>query len=78
MLYQEQDGKQRVIAYASRSLNRDEKNYPTHKMEFLALKWDICEKFRDYLYGAQFQVHTDNNPLTYILTSARLDATGQR
>ena len=28
--------------------------------------------------GAEFQVFTDNNPLTYILTSAKLDATGHR
>ena len=30
------------------------------------------------MYGGKFEVHTDNNPLTYILTSAKLDATGQR
>ena len=30
------------------------------------------------MYGGQFDVYTDNNPLTYILTSAKLDATGQR
>ena len=28
--------------------------------------------------GGQFDVYTDNNPVTYILTSAKLDATGQR
>ena len=31
-----------------------------------------------YLYGGEFIVYTDNNPLTYVLTSAKLDATGQR
>ena len=77
-LYQEQDGKMKVIAYASRGLSRSEQNYPAHKLEFLALKWSVTEKFHDYLYGSQFKVFTDNNPLTYILTSARLDATGQR
>lgn len=29
-------------------------------------------------YGVSFEVRTDNNPLTYILTSAKLDATGHR
>ena len=29
-------------------------------------------------YGGHFEVYTDNNPLTYILTTAKLDATGQR
>ena len=78
VLYQRQDGKERVVAYASRSLKPAEKNYPAHKLEFLALKWAITEKFHDYLYGSKFEVLTDNNPLTYILTSAKLDATGQR
>lgn len=47
-------------------------------MEFLALKWAITEKFKDYLYGHKFSVLTDNNPLTYVLTTAQLDATGHR
>ena len=78
VLYQTQDGKERAIAYASRSLKPSEKNYPAHKLEFLALKWAISEKFHDYLYGSLFEVITDNNPLTYVLTTAKLDATGQR
>ena len=44
----------------------------------LTLKWAITNRFHEYLYGGQFDVYTDNNPLTYILTSAKLDATGQR
>ena len=78
VLYQHQDGLDRVIAYASRSLKPSERNYPAHKLEFLALKWAITDKFHDYLYGAKFDVFTDNNPLTYILSTARLDATGHR
>lgn len=38
VLYQEQEGVKRVIAYASRGLSKSERNYPTHKLEFLALK----------------------------------------
>lgn len=78
VLYQEQEGRKRVIAYASRGLSKSERNYPAHKLEFLALKWALCEKFHDYLYGQNFTVMTDNNPLTYILTTAKLDATGHR
>ena len=66
------------MAYASRSLKVSEKNYPAHKLEFLALKWAVVEKFHDYLYGSKFEAVTDNNPLTYIFKTAKLDATGQR
>ena len=68
----------RVIAYASRGLSNCERRYPTHKLEFLALKWAVTDKFFDYLYGAEFTIMTDNNPLTYVLTSAKLDAAGHR
>ena len=69
----------RVIAYASRSVSKAESHYPAHKLEFLALKWAVCEKFHEYLYGSNlFEVYTDNNPLTYVLSSAKLDACGQR
>ena len=79
VLYQKQNGKLRVIAYASRSVSKSESYYPAHKLEFLALKWAVCEKFHEYLYGSNmFEVYTDNNPLTYVLSSAKLDACGQR
>ena len=81
VLYQNQEGVDRVISFASRTLTEAEKNYHMHsgKLEFLALKWAITERFADYLrYGPPFQVYTDNNPLTYVLTSAKLNAVGQR
>lgn len=78
VLYQRQNGEKRVIAYASRGLRNSERHYPAHKLEFLALKWAVTDKFHDYLYGNKFDVVTDNNPLTYVLTTAKLDATGHR
>ena len=78
VLYQTQDGKKRVIAYASRTLSQSEARYPAHKLEFLALKWALTDQFYEYLYGNKFAVYTDNNPLTYVLTSAKLDVYGQR
>ena len=67
-----------MISYASKGLSSSEKNYPAQKLEFLALKWAVTEKFYDYLYGHKVTVFTDNNPLTYVLSSAKLDATGHR
>ena len=80
ILYQVQGGEKRVISYGSRSLLPAEKNYHSTKLEFLALKWAVCEKFRDYLgYGnAHFTVFTDNNPLLYVMQSTKLNANGQR
>ena len=79
VLYQKQEEGTRVIAYASRALTASEANYAPHKLEFLALKWAVTDKFKEYLYGGNwFEVFTDNNPLTYILSTAKLDACGQR
>ena len=43
VLHPEQDGKLRVLGYASRTLTPSEKNYHMHvgKLEFLALKWAV-------------------------------------
>ena len=45
------------------------KSYSSAKLELLALKWSVCEKFKDYLIGSKFTMLTDNNPLTYVHTS---------
>ena len=53
-LYQEKDGHHHPVAYASRGLSKSELNYPAHKLEFLALKWVVTEKFDDYLKASKF------------------------
>ena len=73
VLYQEQQGQERITANVSRALKPSELNYPAHKLEFLTLK-----RPGNYLYGHKFLVLTDNNPLAYILTSAKPDATSHR
>ncbi len=59
----------------SHCLTKSERNYPTQKLEFLALRWAVVEKFHDYLFGNRFWAYTDNNPLTCVFRSAKLDAT---
>ena len=79
VLYQKNaQGDETVIAYASRTVSKAESRYPVHKLEFLALKWAIVDKFPDYLYGNHFTCITDNNPLTYVLKKAKLDAARHR
>ena len=63
-----------LVAFASRELKGGEAKY--QKLEFLALKWAVTEQFREYLQYGPFTVRTDNNPLTYILTTPNLDALG--
>ena len=76
------DGWYHPIAYASRVMNETEQRYHSNKQEFLTLKWVVTEQFHEYLspYGKnqnEFVVCTDNNLLTYIFSSATLDAAGQ-
>ena len=69
------DGKYHLIAFASQTLNNHEENYHSSKVEVLVFKWAITGHFKEYLMHGKFTVCTDNNPLTYILTSPNLDAT---
>ena len=55
-----------------------ENKYHSSKLEFLAIKWAICERFKDYLYySPNFDVNTNFNPMTYLFTSVKVNATGQ-
>jgi len=60
-------GKDLPIAYASRTLNNAERNYPTVEKELLAIVWG-CKYFRQYLYGRKFTIVTDHRPLTWIFS----------
>ena len=68
VLSQIHDGKDHPIAFASRTLNKHEINYPTIEKEALAIIW-ATEKFKPYLYGHKFTLVTDHKPLTFIKTS---------
>ena len=72
------DGQYHWVTYGSRALMAHEKNYHSTKLEFLVLKWAVMEHFKEYLPYQPFLVKTDNNPLTYIMTTPNLDATGHQ
>ena len=70
VLSQQQEPGQVVIAYASRSLKPSEKNmnnYSSTKLELLALKWAVTDKFREYLLGGKFTVNNQIIILSVIL-----------
>lgn len=76
----DENGHLHPISFASRSLRGAENNYPdfsSFKIELLALKWAVVEKFKGYLIGSKCTVYTDNNPLAHLQT-AQLGATEQR
>ena len=66
VLSQEQDGNERVIAYASKTLNRAEQNYCVTRRELLAVVY-FLKYFRHYLYGQQVTVRTDHSALRWLL-----------
>lgn len=66
VLSQVVDGKERVISYASRALNKAEKNYCVTRKELLAVV-EFLKKFRQYLYGQKTTVRTDHGALRWLL-----------
>ena len=77
MLSQKQaDDRYHPVADASWELKGGEKKYHSSKLEFLALKWAVTDQFKEYLRYKPFTMHTDNNLLTYVMTTPNLDAIG--
>ena len=68
ILIQEQQGRKRVISYASKSLSAVERRYSQTEKEALAVVW-ACERFHVYLYGIEFELYTDHKSLETIYLS---------
>ena len=65
VLSQEQDGLERVVAYGSRALTKEEKNYCVTRRELLAII-EFLKKYRQYLLGRKFSIRTDHAALTWM------------
>ena len=73
VLLQEENGQKRPIAYISRKLNNAEENYSTIERECLSIVWSI-QKLHKFLYGREFLLETDHQPLIYLNSSKLLNA----
>jgi hypothetical protein len=67
----DEEGKKYVIAYASRSNNKADNNYSSYKGECLVVVWAIIH-FRPYLYGTNFTLYTDHQPIKWLMTNDKL------
>jgi hypothetical protein len=65
VLSQMQDGRERVIAYAGRCLNRAEANYCVTRKELLAIGY-FTRYFRHFLVGKPFQLRTNHSAVTWL------------
>ena len=64
VLSQIQDGEEKVIAYASKTLSKSERNYCITRRELLAVVYFVSE-FKHFLLGRKFLVRTDNSAVRY-------------
>ena len=72
LLQEQSDGKWKPVMYASKSLTSTEQHYAQIEKEALGITW-ACERFKDFLIGKQFHIHTDHKPLIPLLSHKTLD-----
>jgi hypothetical protein len=65
VLLQLHDGELFPVCYASKKLSHSERNYSVIERECLAVVWGV-KRFMVYLYGTEFTLQTDHQPLTYL------------
>jgi len=61
------NGEERVVAYASKTLNKAERNYCVTDRELLAVRYFV-EYFKHYLLGRKFTIRTDHQALKWLFT----------
>jgi hypothetical protein len=58
----DEEGKEYVITYASRSNNKAESNYFSYEGECFIIVWAVIH-FRPYLYGTNFTLYIEHQPI---------------
>lgn len=70
VLFHRESGEDKPIGFRSRTLSTAERNYSQLEREALALVFGVA-KFRDYLFGHEFTLVMDHQPLVGLLRSDR-------
>ena len=65
-----EDGAERPVAYASRTLTPAGKNYSQLEKEALAVVYGVT-KFHSYLYGRHFEIFSDHQPLKRLSSESK-------
>ena len=66
----DEQGVEKPVAYASRTLSQPERNYSQLEKEALALIFGT-KRFHNYLYGCSFTLYTDHKPLQGLLNESK-------
>lgn len=77
ILSQMQEGKEKIIAFASRTLKDAEINYSTIEKEALSCFW-ATNHFTFFLWGIPFVLRTDHKPLLSLFSSKNIEKTTPR
>lgn len=72
-LTQIQHGELRIIAFASTCFDKAQHNYSILEKELAAMRWGI-KSFRAFLYGIDFVLRTDHQPLVYLHNMRLVDS----
>ena len=72
VLLQEWNGHLKPVAYASKALTETQQRYAQIEKEAYAIVW-ACERFKTFVTGLHFEIHTDHKPLVPLLSTKGLD-----
>lgn len=65
LLQKDNEGNERPVAFASKTLNAAQRNYSAIEIECYAIVYAL-ERFAEYLDGGKFTIETDNQAITYL------------
>lgn len=73
VLLQNEDVIKKPVEYASQKLSESQVNYSIIEKERYVIVWAV-RKIKRYLYGQEFYLETDHQPLVYLSKSKVLNA----